>query len=105
MNKTILIVDDSLTVRMDLVEAFEEAGFRCLPCSTAAEARGALVETHIDLAVLDVLLPDGDGVDLLREIRGTPAQPKCRCLRCRRRLRLATGSGTQTGADEYVGKP
>ena len=42
MNQAVLIVDDSLTVRMDLAEAFQEAGFLALPCSTVAEARAAL---------------------------------------------------------------
>ena len=106
MSKTILIVDDSLTVRMDLVETFEAAGFRCLPCETIGEARGALAENPVDLAVLDVLLPDGDGVDLLREIRGTTCSAGLPVImlsteaEVRDRIR-----GLKTGADEYVGKP
>jgi len=106
MSKTILIVDDSLTVRMDLLEAFEDAGFRCLPCSTAGEARQALATDQVDLVVLDVLLPDGDGVDLLGEIRGaehTAALPVLMLsaeAEVRDRIR-----GLKTGADEYIGKP
>ena len=38
MTDKVLIVDDSLTVRMDLAQAFEEAGFEPLNCATAAEA-------------------------------------------------------------------
>lgn len=106
MNARVLIVDDSLTVRMDLSEAFETAGFEPHPCSTLAEARHALARDRIALVVLDVLLPDGDGLELLREIRArqqsalppvvllsTEAEVKDRIL------------GLQTGADEYVGKP
>ena len=106
MSKTILIVDDSLTVRMDLLEAFEGAGFRCLPCSTAGEARHALAGDQVDLVVLDVLLPDADGVDLLGEIRSTPHSAGLPVLmlsaeaEVRDRIR-----GLKTGADEYVGKP
>jgi DNA-binding response OmpR family regulator len=109
MNKTILVVDDSLTVRMDLVEAFEAGGFRCVPCSTAAEARhvlsGDTVDT-VDMVVLDILLPDGDGVDILIEVRRTPHLAKLPILvlsteaEVRDRIR-----GLRTGADEYVGKP
>src|SRR5207253_1842209 len=65
----ILIVDDSLTVRMDLAEAFEAAGFDAVPCASLAEARTALTTGEVRLLVLDVLLPDGDGVDFLRELR------------------------------------
>ena len=38
MTGTVLIVDDSLTVRMDLTEAFEGAGFHTIPCAALAEA-------------------------------------------------------------------
>ena len=70
---TVLIVDDSLTVRMDLAEAFEAAGFNALPCATVANARAVLASEPVSLAILDVLLPDGDGIDLLKEIRANPA--------------------------------
>ena len=72
MNHTVLIVDDSLTVRMDLADAFKAAGFRPLPCATAAEARDMLSRGSVDVIILDVLLPDANGVDLLNEIRSAP---------------------------------
>jgi cytochrome c-type biogenesis protein CcmF len=50
VSATVLIVDDSLTVRMDLVEALEAAGFRCVPCASAADARRALIEGRVDTA-------------------------------------------------------
>ena len=52
---TVLIVDDSLTVRMDLADAFAAAGFKPLPCGTAREAREAWGSSPVDLIVLDVL--------------------------------------------------
>jgi DNA-binding response OmpR family regulator len=102
----VLIVDDSLTVRMDLAAAFEAAGFRLRLCGTAAEARAALAAEPISIAVLDVLLPDADGVDLLREIRESPSTSTLLILM------LSTEGevhdrvrGMQVGADDYVGKP
>jgi two-component system NtrC family sensor kinase len=77
MNQTVLIVDDSLTVRMDLSEAFHAAGFSPLLCATAAEAREVLSRVPASVIILDVLLPDADGVDLLQEIRRTPAGLGC----------------------------
>lgn len=106
MNGTVLIVDDSLTVRMDLAEAFEAAGFRPLLCSSIREARDAFAAQAIDLLILDVLLPDGDGVELLKEIRTRPATCELPILMLsseadvRDRIR-----GLQTGANDYVGKP
>ena len=73
MNMNVLIVDDSLTVRMDLADAFEAAGLRPVLCSSIREAQDALAAQNIDLVILDVLLPDGDGVELLKEIRANPA--------------------------------
>ena len=44
MSPTVLIVDDSLTVRMDLLEAFRAADFRATPCESGQQAREALIE-------------------------------------------------------------
>ncbi|HTA47074.1 MAG TPA: response regulator [Bryobacteraceae bacterium] len=101
----ILIVDDSLTIRMDLQQAFESADFEVSLCATIAAARAALSRETPSLVILDVLLPDGDGIDLLREIKTAdiPAPPV---------MMLSTEAeigdrlrGLQTGAEDYVGKP
>jgi two-component system NtrC family sensor kinase len=104
-HSTVLIVDDSLTVRMDLAEAFADAGFEPLPCGTAQEAREAFASHPIDLVVLDVLLPDADGIELLRELRsGTKAPPPVLVLSSEAEVKDRI-RGLQTGADEFVGKP
>jgi len=106
MSQTVLIVDDSLTVRMDLAEAFQAAGFSPLLCATAADAREVLSRGPVNVIILDVLLPDADGVDLLQEIRRSPSGMSAVVVmlsseaEVRNRIR-----GLQTGADEYVGKP
>jgi two-component system, NtrC family, sensor kinase len=106
MTATVLIVDDSLTVRMDLAEAFEAAGFRTIPCATAAEARQALARGSVGLAILDVILPDGDGVELLKELRRVPATAEIPILLLSSEVEVKDRIvGLQTGADDYVGKP
>jgi DNA-binding response OmpR family regulator len=106
MNKAVLVVDDSLTVRMSLVEMLEAADFPVVACATGAEARKALGERRFALAILDILLPDTDGVELLREIRANPSTADTAVMllstetEVRDRIR-----GLQTGADEYIGKP
>jgi len=103
---TILIVDDSLTVRMNLADALEAAGFRSLPCATGAEARSALSRETVSAIILDVLLPDADGLKLLVEFRahesaaGAPILLLSSEAEVKDRIR-----GLQTGADDYVGKP
>ena len=73
MSGRILVVDDSLTVRMNLMELLDAADLPAITCATAAEARQALAKEHFALVILDVLLPDGDGIELLEEIRGAPS--------------------------------
>jgi two-component system NtrC family sensor kinase len=106
MTPTVLIVDDSLTVRMDLHSAFEADGFASILCATGAEARAAFATTSFDAAVLDVLLPDADGVDLLRELRARPDRAGTVALLLSTEAEVADRLlGLRTGADEYVGKP
>jgi len=103
---SVLVVDDSLTVRMDLSEAFEAAGFSTLLASSVAEARKILAEKPVSAVILDVILPDEDGIELLREIRATQSSDAPFVLLLsteadvRDRIR-----GIRVGADDYVGKP
>ncbi len=102
----VLIIDESLTVRMDLGEAFDLAGFTHTLCSTLWEARQALTMNSFAVIILDVLLPDGDGVEFLHEIRSTASTASTPVMllsseaEVRDRIR-----GLSTGADDYVGKP
>ncbi|MEU4562333.1 response regulator [Actinoplanes sp. NPDC023936] len=104
MTPTVLIVDDSLTVRMDLNDAFSDDGFTTILCATGAEARAAFAAAVFDAAVLDVVLPDADGLELLTELRDARAGVVIMLLSSEHEVadRLA---GLRIGADEYVGKP
>lgn len=106
MSHTVLIVDDSLTVRMDLHDAFESDGFVTVLCATGAEAREAFATAVFEVAVLDVLLPDADGLDLLTELRGMPSRKDVVTVLLSTEDEVADRlAGLRTGADEYVGKP
>jgi two-component system NtrC family sensor kinase len=106
MTSTVLIVDDSLTVRMDLHEAFEADGFVTVLAATGAEARAAFADAHFQVAVLDVLLPDADGLELLRELRATPGRDAVVTVLLSTESEVADRlQGLRIGADEYVGKP
>ena len=72
MRPRVLVVDDSLTVRMDLAEAFTEAGFDAVPCASAADARAAAAAGGVHAAVVDASLPDADGATLAAELRAPP---------------------------------
>lgn len=106
MNDKIFVVDDSLTVREDLLEAFAASGLPAIGCASAAQARIALAREAVGLIVLDVLLPDADGIELLKEIRATPTGADVPVMmlsteaQVRDRIR-----GLAMGSNDYVGKP
>ena len=104
MWSAVLIVDDSLTVRMDLGDAFQAAGFSPTLASTVAEARRALEQRPYALVILDVVLPDGDGLALLREVKASSPTTPVMLLSAESEV-AARLRGLRTGADEYVGKP
>jgi DNA-binding response OmpR family regulator len=106
MSAKILIVDDSLTVRMDLSEAFTSAGFQSLPCASVADAKEILARERVDVAILDVVLPDGDGIELLGEIRRLTSDRHVVALMLSSEVEVRDRvRGLTEGADEYVGKP
>jgi two-component system, NtrC family, sensor kinase len=106
MTPAVLIVDDSMTVRMDLQQAFDEAGQRTLVAATAAEARAILAAEDVAVLILDLILPDGDGLDLLREIRSTPGAPGLPVLLLSTEAEVKDRvRGLEIGADDYIGKP
>lgn len=106
MKPHVLIVDDSPTVRMDLRATLNFAGFTVTACDTKASAQQALRSRAYDLIILDVILPDGNGIDLLREIRSTQEHEHLPVIllsteaNVRDRIR-----GLTTGAADYIGKP
>ena len=106
MTPTVLVIDDSLTVRMDLQEALEGLACEVVLASTLAAAREQLATRRFSLVVLDILLPDGDGISLLTEIRNAPRHAALPVIllsteaAVRDRVR-----GLSTGANEYLGKP
>ena len=103
---TILIVDDSLTVRMDLAEALNDAGFHTVLCATIADARIALRTQPIALAILDIQLPDGDGVELLAQIRKDFTLGELPVLMLSTEAEIKDRiRGLRGGANDFVGKP
>lgn len=104
MTYTILIVDDSLTVRMDLSQRFQAAGFQVHARATLADGREILRQHNVQALVLDVVLPDGDGVDFLLELKAEGSTLPVLMLSSEAEVK-ARIRGLQAGADEYVGKP
>lgn len=69
----ILIVDDELSARLLMRATLEEGGFDVIEAGTVRQALALFEATVPDLVMLDVMLPDGDGVDLCATLRTLPA--------------------------------
>ena len=67
--RKVLLIEDSPLFAAALERDLAVAGYLVESCATAAEARGRFAELDFDIVLLDWLLPDGDGVDLLVELR------------------------------------
>lgn len=106
----VLLVDDSTTVRMVIAAELREAGFRVTPVPTLDAARRALLQSRsrnrVDLVILDLSLPDGDGTDLLGEMRRDPAYVNMPVMILSSDARFGSRlRGLGIGADDFVGKP
>ena len=106
MRTRAIIVDDSLTVRMDLRAALSKAGFLVVACSTKAMAWTTLKGGGFHLAVLDIQLPDGNGIDLLNKIKSDPELAAIPIILLTTETEVASRlQGLASGADRYIGKP
>ena len=94
-----LVVEDELEIARNLCSALESAGMVTDHAATRADAEAALAMASYDVAVLDLGLPDGDGLGVLRWC-GTPVL----ILSARDSLE-ARVAGLDEGADDYLVKP
>ncbi|GBC86291.1 Transcriptional regulatory protein WalR [bacterium HR12] len=102
---SILAIEDDRTVGLVLEHVLETAGHEVRVARDVADGRGALAEGRYDLIVLDLNLPDGSGLDLLREIRqGGGASTPVLVLSGMRQEEVVV-RGLRLGADDYVTKP
>ena len=106
MKLRILIVDDSLTVRMDLSDALQAGGFDTVLCADIRSAKEALVQERADLLILDVLLSDGSGLDFLEELRRSEATSQVPVLLLTTQKEIKSRVQTMdAGAVVFIGKP
>jgi DNA-binding response OmpR family regulator len=103
MSGSVLLVEDEENLA-SLVRAYlEQEGYRVISAVTGAEALRAIDTEPVRLVVLDLNLPDMDGLDVCRQIRTRSSVPVVMLTaRDEEADRLA---GLETGADDYIGKP
>ncbi len=100
----ILIVEDDAVLRDGLKVGLSLSGFSADAVETCAEADAALRANQFDAVVLDLMLPDGSGLDVLKALRDRQDDTPVLLLTARDGVadRIA---GLDSGADDYLGKP
>ena len=101
--RTILLIEDEEAISEPLAAALGREGFEALVAGTAARGLELFESRSPDLVLLDVMLPDGDGRDLLRRIRETSRTPVI--MLTARGEEMDRVLGLELGADDYVTKP
>ena len=99
----ILVVEDEESITTPLVEALAREGFDTTVARSAAESLVLAEETQPELVLLDLMLPDGSGFDVLRELRRTSRVPVI--VVSARGDEADRVVGLELGADDYVVKP
>ena len=101
---TVLVVDDEANLRKTLLAVLQRSGYQAIPADNAREALEQLNKKRVDLIILDLQLPDLDGLSLMKEV--VVLFPKIPIL-------IFTGNGslnsieeaTRLGARGYLLKP
>ena len=101
--QTIMLMEDDAALGQGICLALKDSCVQVRLCQTLAQGRAALEHGPFDLLILDINLPDGSGLDLLREVRRTSAVPII--LLTANDLEMDIVSGLESGADDYITKP
>jgi len=100
---TILLVDDEDAVQKLLTYPLEHEGFRVLQARDGEEALQRFESEHVDLVVLDLMLPKLDGLEVCRRLRAHSTVPII--MLTARDDELDKVVGLELGADDYITKP
>ncbi len=106
MSATILVVDDEKNIRRTLRMVLEGSGFRVLESDTAERALELVAEGDVDLAILDVRLPNMTGIEALQRLRTQRETERLPVLMVSGHASLAEAvSAVQMGATDFFEKP
>ena len=102
-SSTILLVDDEDSVQKLLAYPLEREGFRVLQARDGEEALERFASEHVDLVVLDLMLPKLDGLEVCKRLRAESEVPII--MLTARDDELDKVLGLELGADDYITKP
>ena len=101
--RRVLLIEDESSISAPLAAGLVREGFETSVASTARDGMAQFAAADFDIVLLDVMLPDGDGRDVLRELRRTSRVPVV--FLTSRDEGVDKVVGRELGADDYVTKP
>ncbi len=101
--QNILLLEDDTALGNGIWLALQSDSVQVQLCRTLAEGKAAVMETQFDLLILDINLPDGSGMELLRQVRQTSSVPII--LLTANDMEMDVVMGLESGADDYITKP
>jgi DNA-binding response OmpR family regulator len=104
MPTQVLVVEDDSSLRLAVTDNLEDEGYLVIATASLAAARAAIAAQPFDVVVLDLMLPDGDGTSLCRELRKSGHGARVLMLTART-LEDDLVKGFEAGADDYLAKP
>jgi DNA-binding response OmpR family regulator len=104
MTTKILLVEDDPQISKSLSMSLSFSGFQVESAESLAEAWGKFLKTSFDVLLLDVNLPDGNGIDLCKRIRDSGSEVPILFLSARTDEETVV-KGMNLGGDDYIRKP
>ena len=104
MRTQVLVVEDDSSLRLAVTDNLEDEGYTVVAVASLGGARSAVAAQPFDVVVLDLMLPDGDGSALCRELRKAGHIARVLMLTART-LEDDLVKGFEAGADDYLAKP
>ena len=102
----ILIIEDEPDIRKTIEYNFVKEGFKVSVAGSLAEGKKLFLAETINLIILDLMLPDGSGLDLCREIKSNPSSASTPIIILTAKSdEVDRVVGFELGADDYVTKP
>ena len=99
----ILLVEDDVTLAMGIEYSLKNEGFNVKTVGKIKDAKEKISNSHIDIILLDVNLPDGNGYELCKEVRLDSEVPIIFLTACDEEVNIVMG--LDLGADDYIAKP
>ncbi len=99
----ILVVEDQTNLLRSIVRALNEAGYQAEPAESLSQASQQM-SADVDLVILDLMLPDGSGLNWLQALRETGSRTPVLILTARDSIEDRV-TGLDMGADDYLVKP